>query len=105
VAAKLLSFICQEQSAETSLLAIKHFVANDQEDERTAAESVMTDRALREVYLYPYVRLLPDDVGMTRSLAFFFSQVHVGGEAREALGLHDLVSGFCLVPPSRSISQ
>ncbi|KAH9483793.1 putative beta-glucosidase I [Psilocybe cubensis] len=34
---------------------IKHFVANDQEDERTAVESVMSDRALREIYLYPFM--------------------------------------------------
>lgn len=34
---------------------IKHFVANDQESERTGADSVMTDRALREIYLYPCV--------------------------------------------------
>lgn len=34
---------------------IKHFVGNDQEHERTAAESVMSDRALREIYLYPQV--------------------------------------------------
>ena len=39
-------------------LAIKHFVANDQEHERTAADSVITDRALREIYLYPSVHLL-----------------------------------------------
>ncbi|KAH9857719.1 glycoside hydrolase family 3 protein [Lenzites betulinus] len=34
---------------------IKHFVANDQEHERTAAESVLSDRALREIYLYPFM--------------------------------------------------
>ncbi|KAF9451230.1 glycoside hydrolase family 3 protein [Macrolepiota fuliginosa MF-IS2] len=34
---------------------IKHFVGNDQEHERLAADSVMSDRALREVYLYPFM--------------------------------------------------
>lgn len=32
---------------------IKHLVGNDQEHERTAADSVISDRALREIYLYP----------------------------------------------------
>ncbi|KAK7060136.1 hypothetical protein VNI00_000900 [Paramarasmius palmivorus] len=35
--------------------AIKHFVCNDQEHERTAVDSVVSDRALREVYLYPFM--------------------------------------------------
>jgi len=34
-------------------IVIKHFVGNDQEHERLAADSVMSDRALREIYLYP----------------------------------------------------
>ena len=37
---------------------IKHFVGNDQEHERTAADSVMSDRALREIYLYPCAPLI-----------------------------------------------
>ena len=34
--------------------AIKHFVANDQEHERMAVDSLVTERALREIYLLPF---------------------------------------------------
>ncbi|KAG9046685.1 hypothetical protein FS837_003838 [Tulasnella sp. UAMH 9824] len=34
---------------------IKHFVANEEEDERFSSDSVMSDRALREIYLYPFM--------------------------------------------------
>lgn len=33
---------------------IKHFVTNDQEHERTAVDSIVTDRALREIYILPF---------------------------------------------------
>jgi beta-glucosidase len=33
---------------------IKHFVANDQEFERFSIDSVVSDRALREIYLKPF---------------------------------------------------
>ena len=33
---------------------IKHFVTNDQEHERTAVDSIVTERALREIYLLPF---------------------------------------------------
>ncbi|KAI9371250.1 glycosyl hydrolase family 3 N terminal domain-containing protein [Aspergillus egyptiacus] len=33
---------------------LKHFVCNDQEHERLAVDSILTDRALREIYLMPF---------------------------------------------------
>ncbi|KDQ12273.1 glycoside hydrolase family 3 protein [Botryobasidium botryosum FD-172 SS1] len=54
---------------------IKHFVANDQEHERTAAESVVSDRALREVYLYPFM-LAQRDAG---PWAYMTSYGRIGG--------------------------
>jgi beta-glucosidase len=43
-------------SSLNEFLAIKHYVGNDQEHERTAAESVVSTRALREIYLYPWAK-------------------------------------------------
>ncbi|KAL2429863.1 putative beta-glucosidase I [Exophiala dermatitidis] len=34
---------------------IKHYVCNDQEDQRQAVDSVLTERALREIYLMPFM--------------------------------------------------
>lgn len=38
----------------------KHFVANDQEDQRLAVDSIVTQRALREIYLMPFQIALRD---------------------------------------------
>ena len=35
--------------------AIKHFVGNDKENDRMAYDSIMSERALREVYLMPFM--------------------------------------------------
>lgn len=35
--------------------AIKHFVANDKENDRFAYDSILSERALREIYLVPFM--------------------------------------------------
>ncbi|RAL14431.1 beta-glucosidase H [Aspergillus homomorphus CBS 101889] len=47
---------------------LKHFVCNDQEHERLAVDTIITDRALREIYLLPFqlaMRICPTACVMT----------------------------------------
>lgn len=36
-------------------VAMKHFAANDKENDRMAYDSILTERALREIYLLPFM--------------------------------------------------
>ncbi|KKK19564.1 hypothetical protein P175DRAFT_050921 [Aspergillus ochraceoroseus IBT 24754] len=46
---------CSKGIQEKGVAAcLKHFVCNDQEHERLAVDSIITDRALREIYLMPF---------------------------------------------------
>lgn len=46
--------IVSGMQSEKVLACLKHFVCNDQEDERKAVDTLLTERALREIYLKPF---------------------------------------------------
>lgn len=46
---------CKGVQEEDIITTPKHFVCNDQEHERLAVDSIVTDRALREIYLMPFM--------------------------------------------------
>lgn len=45
---------CRGMQGKGVAATLKHFVCNDQEHQRTAVSSVVTQRALREIYLLPF---------------------------------------------------
>lgn len=45
---------CLGVQAENVIPTLKHFVCNDQEHERMGVSSIVTERALREIYLLPF---------------------------------------------------
>ncbi|CAI7596254.1 unnamed protein product [Penicillium pancosmium] len=50
----LAAAIIQGVQSEKVIATPKHFVCNDQEDHRRGLETIVTDRALREIYLKPF---------------------------------------------------
>lgn len=48
------------QNKEKILACIKHYVCNDLEDERRSIDTIITERALREIYLKPFQIALRD---------------------------------------------
>ncbi|RAL00096.1 beta-glucosidase H [Aspergillus ibericus CBS 121593] len=48
-------YYCRGLKGKNIIATLKHFVCNDQEHERMAVNSIVTDRALREIYLLPFM--------------------------------------------------
>ncbi|KAL3424558.1 glycosyl hydrolase family 3 N terminal domain-containing protein [Phlyctema vagabunda] len=49
---------CKGVEEKDIVATLKHFVCNDQEHERMAVDSILTERALREIYLMPFMLAL-----------------------------------------------
>lgn len=73
------------------IATLKHFVANDQEHERTAVDSIVTERALREIYLLPFQLAVRD----SHPKAFMTSYNKVNGThvSENASILQDVLRG------------
>ncbi|CAG8258578.1 unnamed protein product [Penicillium nalgiovense] len=50
----LAGYFCKAMQEKGVAATLKHFVCNDQEHERLAVSSILTNRALREIYLMPF---------------------------------------------------
>ncbi|CAD0084603.1 unnamed protein product [Aureobasidium vineae] len=50
----LAGYYCQGVQNKGIVACLKHFVCNDQEDQRMAFNAIVTERALREIYLAPF---------------------------------------------------
>ncbi|KAJ5914621.1 hypothetical protein N7504_003504 [Penicillium tannophilum] len=50
----LAGHLCKSMQDKGVAATLKHFVCNDQEHERMAVNSILTQRALREIYLLPF---------------------------------------------------
>ena len=53
-AGTMLSGVVEQASTHGMVVYIKHFALNDQETNRTTANTFATEQAIREIYLYPF---------------------------------------------------
>lgn len=64
----LAGYYCKGMQETGVGATLKHFVCNDQEHERLAVDSIVTQRAMREIYLLPFqlaMRICPTACVMT----------------------------------------
>lgn len=68
---------------------LKHFVCNDQETERKAVDTIVTERALREVYLKPFQLAVRD--ANPKSLMTAYNKVNGEHVSQSKKLLHDVL--------------
>ncbi|KAI7778435.1 hypothetical protein LA080_002134 [Diaporthe eres] len=70
---------------------LKHFVCNDLESERMAVNALVTDRALREIYLLPF--MIAIELGKPRAVMTAYNQVNSCHAAENKMLLQDILRG------------
>lgn len=82
----LAGHLCKGLQSKGVAATLKHFVCNDQEHEWMAVDTIVTQRALREIYLFPFQQALK----ISRAACIITSYNKVNGkhasESREILG-------------------
>lgn len=78
----------QEQGVSATL---KHFVCNDLESERMAVDALVTSRALREVYLLPF--MIAVEIGRPRAVMTAYNRLNGVHAAENAHLLRDILRG------------
>ncbi|ODV76849.1 glycoside hydrolase family 3 protein [Suhomyces tanzawaensis NRRL Y-17324] len=85
------SQVIQGIQSEKVLACIKHFVCNDQEDRRIAVDTIVTDRALREIYLKPFQIAFRD--AQPKSLMTAYNKVNGEHVSQSKKLLQDILRG------------
>lgn len=74
---------------EKVMACIKHFVCNDQEHERKSVDTLVTERALREIYLKPFEIAFRD--AKPRALMTAYNKVNGEHVSQSKRFLHDIL--------------
>ena len=65
---------CKGVQSKNVAATLKHFVCNDMEDQRMAVNSIVTERALREIYLLPFQVAI--QIGQPRAIMTAYNKVN-----------------------------
>ncbi|RDW64974.1 beta-glucosidase-5 [Coleophoma cylindrospora] len=89
LAGVLAGMYCKGVQEGGIVATLKHFVCNDQEHERMAVNSILTERALREIYLLPF--MLAIKLSQAGAIMTAYNQVNGVHAAENAHLLKDIL--------------
>ncbi|KAJ5390616.1 uncharacterized protein N7496_001684 [Penicillium cataractarum] len=82
---------CKGLKEKGIVATLKHFVCNDQEHERMAVSSIVTDRALREIYLLPFMIAIA--LGKPEAIMTAYNKVNGVHASESSQLLQDILRG------------